>query len=1069
MTEFTRAYLSPFPWAKAAYDYSLGLSTNDLVSVGELGKISSIAESLPWKQVDFNQEEEVALWNKATRGNSSALSAMYRTLDQLEAYVQNLYTKLNARLVESEDRIQQNEQDLKALRSTLGLSSTTSITVKGGDLTSIDLDGKWYKDSGALKADFGEGVFRLADTGYFSSLRSLGGYAGTIKVERQLGHMVEVGGLESLVDGGRTTFWMGTHYSPAPLRADTNDIPWLPEAYKHGFACMLTYYLDRPTLASEIFLDPVSSEPFYLISVGYTPWGIANALSLPTFEASGSWTYSSNTQRLTGIGVDNTFGVLVTPSTGNVSQTFSLVANLNRTVSGQVVPATSGDALDARVEVVYSMRGKGDCRAGLRLVWLDNSGNVISYKMRQDFPTGFYRNLRLVDYAPALAVSGRVELGIFTPTLNGSAYFDNAVVHVGEQRKYYNQLIDRPTTVQIRNKSGAVLTQRFSFVLAQTNPRRETLSKESAAHPLQTFSGLRDVDPVAQHSTELLNQEFQNKGPGEQVFAYRLGLKELDVRNREFVPRGTLVTYPLKSRREIRRMWITSELSKAENEGVAFYIYPFSSDQNTRVGIEPYLLGDLDETQYSTGIGQVLYIFTQEEVASGWATNVGETTLLVDPKPHRQQFDGTDRLGKARLTEAPHLRRPEMQSLSDWLDMLSAKPGVLDPNAETVFGIVDDTVRNAIRSGAVSGLTMPASAITSRSGYVPIKVVVRTDKWTAHQDTFGRPDAALLQYVESEELESTDVFDTISTVQDDVLTFEAWLNVATPNKYPTLKWVANLNNQLDPQIATFRQYLDTFTPNFYYQNTSNVRQAMKQLYDQLKAQGQLDKNTSEVHSQTATLGRAGVYKTKHKNLVVSPGGTHIQLFWYNSTTGTYLSIPRNAFKVRGNVGLIELLKDAPNTGYDKIFANYWYLPDNSAEDYSSQSLSYLTEGASSMQIAHSHAGMRARTYPVCRNMTDYQTGRIPELRAPDFDPLSRTWYPVIEYYVTADNELQFARDFFRHGDMPAQIEVEYLTLGLNPRAAAEVERSGSPSASSSIASFSLFVKEGAASPLRKVE
>jgi len=1069
MLEYTRAYLNPFPWAKAAYDYSMGLSATDLVAVTDKTLTAPIVPQLPQGTILIETDVD---WNINTKSHASVLNSLYRSLDQAEAYIQNLYTRLNARLTESEDRVQKNEQDLKALRSTLGLSSTTSITVKGGDLSSIDLDPRFYRDSGPLKSDVQEGVFRLPDTGYFSSLRSLGGYAGTVRIDRQLGHMVEVGGLESLVDGGRTTFWMGTHYSPAPMRVDTNDIPWLPDNYKHGFAFMVTYYLDRPTLASEIFVDPVTTEPFHLVSVSYTPWGISNILQAATFEASGSWTYGTGTSRLPGVGVDNSYGALVVAPSGFLSQTFDLVHALNKSVSGVLVAATSGDVLDTRVEIIYNMKGMGDCKAGVRLVWLDAAGNVINYKLKQDFPTGFYQNLRLVDFAPALAVSGRIDLGIFTQTQNASAYFDNAVVYVGEQRKHYNQMIDRPTTLLIRNNSGAVLSQRFSFVFVQTNPRREILAKETANARLQTITGLLDVDPSAQQATVSLSQELGNPGSGEQIFAYRVGLKELDIRNREFVPRGNLVTYPLKTRREIRRMWVTSELSKAENEGVTFSIYPFSSDQNTRISVNPYLLGDLDETQYSTGVGQILYIFTKEEVASGWARTAGDSTLLVDPRPTRDQFDGTDRDGRVRLTDAPHLRRPELQNISQWLDSVSAKPGVFDPNAETIYGILNDSIRNSIRSGAVSGLTMSASAITSRAGYVPMRVTVRTDKWTAYQDTFGRPDTNFVQYVEREQLEATDVHDTVTSSQDDSLGFEAWLNATPFYMCPEARFLAGWPTiPPDERMRSLRWWVDLNTTginaNSAFKTYTTSR--MLQIYNQYKAQGKIPKDTSQVNSQVATVSRAGAYKTRYTPIVSGPAGIYIQLFWFNSTTGMYLAVPRNSFKVRPDIGLVTMQKDPPDTGYDKVIANYWYVPDTTVEDYSSQTLSYLTESSSSMSLSHSYSGMRARSYPVCRNMTDYQNGKVPDLKVPDFDPLSRNYYPVIEYFVTADNEVQFARDFFRYGDIPAQVEVEYLTLGLNPRAAVNVERGGSPTASSSISSFSLFVKEGAAVPLREVE
>jgi hypothetical protein len=102
-------------------------------------------------------------------------------------------------------------------------------------------------------------------------------------------------------------------------------------------------------------------------------------------------------------------------------------------------------------------------------------------------------------------------------------------------------------------------------------------------------------------------------------------------------------------------------------------------------------------------------------------------------------------------------------------------------------------------------------------------------------------------------------------------------------------------------------------------------------------------------------------------------------------------------------------------------------------------------------------------------MTDYIGGKIPTLRPPNFERLSKHYYPVIEYYVTSQGELVFSRDFFQYGDMPARIIVEYETLALEPRIAVQVNRSGSPSATPQLRSVSLHVQEGAASPKREVD
>jgi hypothetical protein len=154
---------------------------------------------------------------------------------------------------------------------------------------------------------------------------------------------------------------------------------------------------------------------------------IDTSLPAPEYQTEGAVAFDlyvrEETSRAQGLGVDNSYALLCVAPSGFASQTFSLIAALNKSISGLMVPATSGDVLDSRVELLYNMKGRGDCKAGARIVWLDALGNIISYKLRQDFPVGFFQTLRLVDYAPAQAVSGRIDLGIFTATTQASAMF----------------------------------------------------------------------------------------------------------------------------------------------------------------------------------------------------------------------------------------------------------------------------------------------------------------------------------------------------------------------------------------------------------------------------------------------------------------------------------------------------------------------------------------------------------------------------------------------------------------------------------------------------------------------
>lgn len=1080
MFEYTSALLNPFPWMRAALDYSLGMSSSPEVALDQKDLSAPVFDAISQTFIRIQTDSD---WNTASTSQVSTLGAMYKSVDQASNYLSNMYTLLDARLKESEQKVKEVEDSLRGVRNVLGLNSSTQITVRGGDRQWIDHNPDFYIDAGELELNEEEGVFRLPDTGFFSSIRSIGGFAGSVEVERQLGIMDEVGSLQDIADGSRYTFWQGTHYAPAPLRADSNDLPWLPDKYKHGFAMMVTYYLDRPTLVSEVYVDPVATEPFDLVSVTYTPYGQSNIISNGTFEASGIWSYGVRTVRVAGSGIGNSYALATMAPSSWATYTFNIAQSLARSISGTTITANSGDVWDARVELLYNMKGLGDCKAGARMVWLDSSGEVISYKLQENYPTGFYRTLRLVDFAPPTASSGRIELGIFTQATLASAFFDDVQVYVGEQKKSFNQRIDRPTTVLLKNKTGAILSNRFSFVFAQRNPRRETMSKERTYINVPSVVGDKDIDPVVQKSTQLLAGKLQNPGPGTSTFVYRIGLRELDLRYREFVPRATLVSLPIDSRKEIRRLWMTAEFSKSESDGIEFYLYPYSTDNNYRIQVNPWLVGNFESTQTNVGMGDVIYVYTKEEMASGWVvTSDADQILQVDTRTWTDTFDGTDRDGKVRLQFPVHVRRPLLENVKSWLDDNAIRPAAFDPNAQTLFGVSDSTIKDAIRSGNSAGLTMNSSTITSRSGYVPLRVKIQTDRWTAHQDVFGKPDSNTIRSVSNELLAETTVVDTITNTQQEVMGFSTWLNTTKFGDFlamgasdPMFEALSqNSTVKRTDTLGTILQRQKTLSLNFSSASFgADQRTALQDKfsawYNRFKADGKIPMEVDQVRVRTAAVEKDDVYRTRYSPLIVGANGTFLSLYWFDPDSDLYKAVPRNAYSVDPDAGLITMTISAPTTGFTQLYAHYRYLADDSQEDFSSSVLSFVTESASTLNLASTQQGISARALPVCRNMTDYENGRVPNLRAPNFDRLSKDYYPVIEYYVTSDNYLQFARDFFKYGDIPAYVQVEYDTLALTPRCSVEVLRSGAPTSSTSISSFSLMVKETGALPTREVQ
>jgi hypothetical protein len=1075
MFEFTAAYLKPFDWAKQAYDYMLGSVPNKKLDITKESLVSPTLPSLSSESVFISTDSD---WNFNSKNQVALLGAMYQSIDQAEEYFNGLYTLVSSRIAESEKRIQEQDSNLRVLLSSSRNVATTAIHLKGGDSTSIETNEKYYRVFGPLEAVPNEGIFRLKDTGSFSSIRSLGGFGGQVEIDFTLGQIVSNGKLEAITDGTRNTFWSGVFYTPAPVRADQNDVAWLPSEYKHGYACMITYYMDRPTVATEVYVEPVTTEPMDLVSISWTPINLSTAIINGTYYTSGNgeWSYvagaSWNASSL-GLGVASG-ACLVVGSSGWASQTFG-VSGTYLTVSG-----TSLVNEGRRCQIHYSMRGAGDLVSGVRIVWLNVSGDVIDYKLKEDFPTGFFANHRLVDFVPVGAVSGRIDVGIFTPVVGASAYFDEVKVLMGERNFPCQEVIDRPKTISLPEiaRSG-----RFSFTFSQRNPRREVLAKEAINISIPEISDNLYIDSTLQQATTNLANRLKSPGPGTSIFSYRLGMKELDLRYREHIPRGSIVSLPLYSRREIRNIWVTAEIGQFFNDNTKFYIYPFADNTELKDQIQPFGIGEVDSA--STTLlrnGEILRIHTFEEQDAGWV-NLLDKVFLTNPKTIKETFDGTDREGRVRLNYAPHLRRVWLKNIQDWLKAHSIWSTPFDPNLQIIYGLPESmqSTINAIRNNTASGYQL--DDLISREGYIPLKVTVSTDKWTAVPDIYGRPDISKVRTALLEELTETTVVETTVEVQEDYMSYDAWLAATDLKTFSELRWGSwNLQNLRmngffgDYWTSYNEEALKPLTLKKLYEDliVKNPIQAvpyktfLKASYDMLKAQGKIPKSSNNTRTTTAAVEVDDVFSTRYKPIITGPNGTFIQLYWYDPTSVKYVPVSRSAYEVvKPEIGLIKILQAAPGSGFTSILADYKYISYTEVEDHFGSVITFAVAASTATGAIAASIGLTSKPFPITRNMTDYEDGRIPTLRAPNFDRLSKDYYPVIEYYVNSDGELIFARDFFRYGDIPARVSVEYQTLAVQPRVGVEITRSGSPAATPTINNVSLRVRESTPLPIRE--
>lgn len=171
---------------------------------------------------------------------------------------------------------------------------------------------------------------------------------------------------------------------------------------------------------------------------------------------------------------------------------------------------------------------------------------------------------------------------------------------------------------------------------------------------------------------------------------------------------------------------------------------------------------------------------------------------------------------------------------------------------------------------------------------------------------------------------------------------------------------------------------------------------------------------------------------------------------------SFLPIAPNLFSVvNAEMGVIRVMTPPPS-GYPHVVADYKYVVVNPQEGRFSEVFGYVSAASGNLQ---DEAVAPARGTIITRNMTDYVSRKTPVLTPPNLDRLSEDYYPVIEYYVTTDGEVVFARDFFKYGDIPAKIKVEYETLDVLPRLLVSVTRSGSPHATPSLSWVAMRVRE----------
>lgn len=1013
--QYIDALTNTFNWVKNLFLYESESTARDL-QVSDL--FDPIESNLSVKPPFIDSAES---WNSATRGALGDLHGMYRHTDRLDSYYETFNNQLNSRMLRAREAFQQAYSEFLMIKSIQDIGGT-SITLKGGLLDNIDTNPLLYKTYDLMNLNPFEGTFSLKDTGFFSAIRSKSGSLARFEVEHStLPIMEEDGEYGYVTDGLKRTHWFAKTWTPSMVVNTSPDLTWIPSDHREGFCVMGTLKLDRPIVMSEININPSLESPAIISRISWTPFGLTDFAS-QEFEGGTGWAASNPNWTLVGSGatiqedegVDGEGAAKLVSSTAFAKQYVSYVfrateayATSTSTVTGQ---GGSGELINNRLEVAFRIKGTGSKSLG-QVEWLDSSGNVISTDFYRAYTSGIYTTYSFSSYRPDSAVSGRISIGFLEELDRASTmYIDSIQAWMGEKVWDPDYTIFKETTLTLPTRVRAT---RVSVVMSQKNPTRELGERE--------------------------------------LLRYSLGYREIDLLYREYVPRGAVISKTFKTTKEIRKFWLTSELANTNKNGLSYIVYPYSNDLSYQVNVSPhYIYSKGLDTQLTTELGETFEVYTTEEWENGFVTSDNSVNLVIlDPIQKADAFEGTDREGEIQLTTPIHFRRHPYEQIRNFLDSYGVNE-IYDPNVQTVFGIASgaSAVLEDVLLGDTPINTVLASSLTSRSGYRPISITVSTDRWTANPDISGKPIGKYVKTQTLEELATTSVVrETVSTNYEPI-GYSEWLSKTTLSDLVSYGFLKSLVTRtgwpFDRSNLPFRlpagNNMETTIQQCIAVDQRAVNESrLKSWYDQLYANNQLPSALSQKTTTTETNSSQGAYKTKFFPIISGPNGTALKVYESDQTT----LINPSQYSINTLSGTIVF----NSTVSGSIYATYSYVsdPKNKSEAEYFETLpnpeysGYLT-----------------------RNMTDYESGIIPTLRPFQPDQTRADYYPVLEYYVTPDSKIIFSREFFKFGDQPARIRVEYETLNIQPKFAVYGVRVTSPTQSPRIKSISFNFKEAGA-------
>ena len=1007
---YISGFKNPFLWYK---NYLNSLSTNGSLTITPTDFRSTVSDN-------FNLLETSVTSNNVWNRNSSSLvdnfQSFYKSADQVFNYLTELTTKLEGPIKQLEANFRKTKSQYRTQLFNKSITNSKFIALSPKDYSNIEETADIYNTYPQMVTE--DDSFVLKDNGFASVIRSLSGFDGQLVIENTISNIFTEGEMSNCVDGSKSTYFLMKSFVPNIITTNQQDVSWIPSNYKHGALTQLSFKLSSQALVNEIFIDPVTTEPFNILGVSWAP---SNPIDItPTFPGATTLIAGTTVNLTEGLTGNNCLQV-VGSSYG--SHTITLP-------TAPLVTAGTSVATTKRVDFSFYTKAVGSSYSGIRILWLNASSATIGVELFDDFTTSFYELRKYSAYAPPLATQMIVQFGVFKqPTITTTTYFSNPTITIGEEYQSFDTLINGETTLKLAKN---VLTDRLSLLVNQRTIKRAVRQVNIEETP--DISNLEILPSVQKLYTPGLpvNETAE--------FCYTFGFREVDFRYREHVPRGSLLSKKLETSREVRKLWST--IDGINMSGVTLSVL-LNDTQNTKFNIKPF---NLD----GSTVGDQIEIRTQEEIDYG-IVNTEAQTLIVNPIKVIEEHAGTDRNNKIRLKKPVHNKKYLIKEIQNWLDTYSINPAVYDPNTSQIIGTTSVVTKNEYRNDPTSVTSIDPADLVIKQNYVPVSLKIKSDLWTAYPDTLGSAQASAIRTITREKLNQVSTISDTYQASNPVVSFNTWLGQTSVNK------AIELASQY--QFTNIKQELSYLTVD---KNSSlsalpelNTSSFIK-LYEKLKVDNRLTYSGAKQSSTTISKASVKTYSTDYYPIVPGNQGSFLRVWFRNPTNGEFKELTSSEFTVLDyNLGVIEILTSFP-TGFSEVHASYSFFTSKSKEDFNSYVSSNLITDTDPDIKEFSNP---AQSYPVTRNITDYLNGSIPKLKKPNFNELSPDYYPVIEYYQTSDNEIIFAESYYEYGDNPAKIEVNYESLNIQPSLLVTTTRDGSYVSSPQINSVTLNTKE----------